>query len=332
MVSKSLTNVLQRQIRSVGLAISSSELQEKSVSWTQALCDKNRLKPSDVHIVLFNSHNGSMAAKFRERKFTSLCLIESNQEYANLQKEYFMSDSTINTYHASIQDDLLSPPRSKMLKEKFLPRILLPNKGKKLSILIGNFPFLTQQKSIVEAMLNQYLVHARRMSTGRRWEHRLNEVDNQVLPDFYPPKTIFQLANISLLTLLNPLTLCRLICSNDDNFAFFARQHLHFSLLFNICFDVFPLTDRIGFSTSHFSPDMIDFGEISYEQKLDAVGYKKDHYYPVAITPKDPVERFNYYNQISPELDNASVLLELACWLLSTGKFTNSGLVNKQIR
>jgi hypothetical protein len=42
-----------------------------------------------------------------------------------------MSDPAINTYHASIQDDLLSPPRSKMLKDKFLPRILKPDRRKK---------------------------------------------------------------------------------------------------------------------------------------------------------------------------------------------------------
>lgn len=132
-----------------------------------------------------------------------------------------MSDPTINTYHASIQDDLLSPPRSKILKDKFLPRILKPDRRKKfkcminfvlknelfclVTIFIGSFPFLSQQKLIVESMLNQYLIHARRASPGRRWEHRLSEVNNQVLPEFYPPKTIFELANISLITFLNPL-------------------------------------------------------------------------------------------------------------------------------
>jgi hypothetical protein len=40
-----------------------------------------------------------------------------------------MSDNTINTFHASIQDDLLAPPRSKILKEHFLPRILKPNRN-----------------------------------------------------------------------------------------------------------------------------------------------------------------------------------------------------------
>jgi hypothetical protein len=74
-----------------------------------------------------------------------------------------------------------------------------------VTIFIGSFPFMSQQKLIVESLLNQYLIHARRVSPGRRWEHRLNEVNNQILPDFYPPKTIFELANISLLTLMNPL-------------------------------------------------------------------------------------------------------------------------------
>lgn len=74
-----------------------------------------------------------------------------------------------------------------------------------MSLLIGIFPFLSQQKLIIESMLNQYLIHARRMSPGRRWEHRLNEIDNQILPDFYPPKTIYQEADISLITFVNPL-------------------------------------------------------------------------------------------------------------------------------
>lgn len=74
-----------------------------------------------------------------------------------------------------------------------------------MAILIGTFPFVSQQKVIIDSMLNQYLIHARRMSTNRRWEHRLNEVDNQLLPEFYPPKTIFNTTDITLLTLLNPL-------------------------------------------------------------------------------------------------------------------------------
>lgn len=59
---------------------------ENSVRWTEKVCSRNRLKTSDVHVVLFNSHNGSMAGKFKEAKFPSICLIESNLDYANLQK------------------------------------------------------------------------------------------------------------------------------------------------------------------------------------------------------------------------------------------------------
>lgn len=134
-----------------------------------------------------------------------------------------MNDPIINTYHASIQDDILAPQRSKVLNEKFIPRIVTPNKKKApkceisalrtvfksiailVTIFVGTFPIMSQQKVIVESMLNQYLIHARRVSTGRRWEDRLNETDNQILPDFYPPKTIFHYTNISLLAFLNPL-------------------------------------------------------------------------------------------------------------------------------
>jgi hypothetical protein len=62
------------------------------------------------------------------------------------------------------------------------------------------------------------------------------------------------------------------------------------------------------------------------------IGYLKELYYPVLITPKDANEIEKFYSELSPELDNTSVLIELACWLVNTGKFTNTGLVNKQIR
>jgi hypothetical protein len=65
--------------------------------------------------------------------------------------------------------------------------------------------------------------------------------------------------------------MCRLICAKDESLSFFARQHVHFSLLFNVCFNVMPLTERIGFDKTHFTPEMIEIGETSYEQRLGAV-------------------------------------------------------------
>jgi hypothetical protein len=59
---------------------------DKLISWTNEFCDKKHLKPSNVHIVLFNSHDNLLANRFVENKFTSLCIIESNQEKANIQK------------------------------------------------------------------------------------------------------------------------------------------------------------------------------------------------------------------------------------------------------
>lgn len=59
---------------------------DSMIKWTKDFCDRKRLKSSDVRIVLFNSHNDSLARKFIENKFPSLCLIESNQEKANFQK------------------------------------------------------------------------------------------------------------------------------------------------------------------------------------------------------------------------------------------------------
>jgi hypothetical protein len=119
-----------------------------------------------------------------------------------------LDDTEINTYHASIQDDVLAPPRSKIIKENFLKRILKPARRKKTvsTLLIGCFPFPSQQSLILESMQNQYLIHARRTSSGRRWEDRLNESEEtKVLPDFYPPKTVYEIGNVSLLTFLNPL-------------------------------------------------------------------------------------------------------------------------------
>lgn len=57
--------------------------------WTGDFCSKNHLKAPDVHVVLFNSHNGSLARKFVSGNFPSICLIEANLEYANLQKVCF---------------------------------------------------------------------------------------------------------------------------------------------------------------------------------------------------------------------------------------------------
>lgn len=59
--------------------------------------------------------------------------------YSTLFQECFIQDDSISTYHASIQDDLLAPPRSKILKEKFLPRILDPKQKKKSKRKFRNF-------------------------------------------------------------------------------------------------------------------------------------------------------------------------------------------------
>lgn len=63
------------------------------------------------------------------------------------------------------------------------------------------------------------------------------------------------------------------MCAHDMELDFFARQHIHYSLLFNLCFDVFPLTNRVGFDTSHFTPDMIETDMASYEQRLGTVSF-----------------------------------------------------------
>ncbi|CAD5232492.1 unnamed protein product [Bursaphelenchus xylophilus] len=86
MITRSVKSFWQRHLRSVGLAIKCEELQDKTVQWAHDAIEQEVTKPSQTHIVLFNSHEPALALKFLESGFPGVSLIESNMKMANRQR------------------------------------------------------------------------------------------------------------------------------------------------------------------------------------------------------------------------------------------------------
>ncbi|KAI6237048.1 hypothetical protein M3Y95_00224100 [Aphelenchoides besseyi] len=334
-MSKAISSVIQRKLRGIGVSVASESLRHDVVKWTVETQKRKSLTANDIHLVLFNSHSPFLATKLLDSKFPSICMIEANQEYANRLKEVFVSESRVHAYHASVQDDIFAVFKKKQVDMRLLKRFLLPPRGVSAdeTFMIGCIPFPSQQIQILDSLLSQAIIHSRRVANRqfeKRWEDKLGDKEDE-LPEVYPPKTFFDVTNLSLILFISPSVLCRLICSKNEELEFFARPHEHFSFMFNQLFDILPLSTKDGFDFTHFEPPVPEFPINLYQQKIQTLGYNHSHYYPLVISPKSFDAVVEKFASQSPDLDNTLVVIELGCWMHFTSKFTGLSVVNKQI-
>ncbi|KAI6224521.1 hypothetical protein M3Y99_01387300 [Aphelenchoides fujianensis] len=337
MASKSFNAIIQRKLRGIGVAAASERIRHDLVSFAVETAERRALPLGQNHVVLFNSHTPELAADFLAAGFPSVCLIEANLEYANRQKERFVSNPKVHAYHASIQDDLFATFGRKEVDLHFLSRILLPPHGReaKETLLVGCLPFPTLQMRVLESLLTHAIVNSRRVAIRtleKSWERRLSDEPKAEIPEVYPPKTLFHVANFSLILLLSPIVISRLLCSREDRFDFFSRPADHFAHVFTTLFDLRLVGDADGYDRRHFRPNNFELPASSHQHKLEAAGFDPSHYYPLVVAPRRMEDVIREHARLAPDLDNTLVIVELACWMHHTGKFAAAGGVNKFIK
>ncbi|KAI6233281.1 hypothetical protein M3Y99_00930700 [Aphelenchoides fujianensis] len=340
MASKSFNAIIQRKLRGIGVAAASERIRHDLLKFAVEAAERRALPLDQNHVVLFNSHTPELAADFLAAGFPSVGLIEANLEYANRQKERFVANPKVHAYHASIQDDLFATFGRKEVDVSFISRILLPPHGReaKETLLIGCLPFPTLQMRVLESLLTHAIVNSRRVAIQtleKSWERRLSDEPKAELPEVYPPKTLFHVANFSLILLLSPMhvpLISRLLCSREARFDFFSCPADHFSHVFTTLFDLRLVGDAGGYDRRQFRPNNFELPASSHQHKLEAAGFDPAHYYPLIVAPRPMEDVIREHARLAPEFDNTLVIVELACWMHHTGKFAGAGGVNKLIK
>ncbi|CAD5232490.1 unnamed protein product [Bursaphelenchus xylophilus] len=203
----------------------------------------------------------------------------------------------------------------------------------KLSLLVGCFPLISQQQTVTSSMLTQLLIYSRRAAVEKSWKSRLfDEPSTSQLVDFYPPPTVFDVATPALITFLNASQLTLLTCSTDKDLDFYSIKNKVFSFLFNLFFKVQPLTERIGYDQNRFYPQAIDVPAVTHEQKLRALGYQTDLFYPVFIIPKKVKDVLAELSNRFPGTDHEILAIELACFMDIFGKLSPSKDVKAEVK
>uniref|UniRef100_A0A7E4W9Z8 EST1_DNA_bind domain-containing protein n=1 Tax=Panagrellus redivivus TaxID=6233 RepID=A0A7E4W9Z8_PANRE len=161
-------------------------------------------------------------------------------------------------------------------------RILPP---KHSTVLVGALPFPTQQRALLQSLLNQLVIYYMLKLNHPKRRSKRGETSS----------SYFEFGHFSVITFLHRSEFARLISApapdgTPRDFAegidFFTAPHRHFSHLFQTLFDVKLPAGLEPFPPAAFEPHVPSTSVAAYASKFDAIGLDSESVYAVQLEPK----------------------------------------------
>jgi len=173
-VDQRIQSSLIRQVKSIGASVGEGPLLDKLVEWISGNSSfQNNL--ADLNVVLFDSHSSTLASKLLDKNPKSVFLLEGSQLKAQKQKEFVekmkkQKAKKVEAFHAAMTNVLI-PSKSRPLNSQFWDMLMEPTQMKPeyknyasstfaiKTVMVGCLPFPNQQKSLLDALLQQLLLY-----------------------------------------------------------------------------------------------------------------------------------------------------------------------------
>ncbi|CAJ0589984.1 unnamed protein product [Cylicocyclus nassatus] len=284
---------------------------------------------SDRSVTIFNFHSTEFAEKLVQSNIGSLVIVESDRTYARQAKIYAKAQRAQSRNVAAYRTELATLLGISRKKVSAFPSHLLSAKPEvpkhpfslaavapgdesgnpyaTSPILVSTLPVDSQQKSVLEALLNNLLLH----------HAGLDE------------ETLYAYGQVELVTFLSAFTISHLLASADPRLSFMAHSARRSSELFFKLFDI-ELLRLEGFSRRSFIPPISIPKKIPHEKRLKEVDIVNGLLYAISIRPHRCVTLGGADvggSSLSPR-----VLLSFAYWLNTVGKQQASKRLSKVLK